>query len=561
MEILIVEDDSSTRSLLTQLLTTRGHQPTACDSAEQAMDAYRQSFYPLVLLDLFLPGMSGFDFCRWLRQQPDGERPYVLVGTASREARDLRVILDAGADDYLTKPYQAELLDVRLAVAEQALRVRAARQQAEEELSQERERLIYLATHDPLTKLHNRAHFSQVLETAAANAGDDPGSGALLYLDLDNFKIINDSLGHAAGDRLLVQIAYLLRNAARGDDALARFGGDKFVLLQPGVSVPEARLTAERMRGRINDFVFCDSGRTFHLSVSVGVAEFTGQVPAEHALAAADAACYSAKARGRNRVETYQPDDCELLQLRHDSQWAVRIKQALKDNALEVSLQPIVEIETGRTLLHEAVLRLRTGEGDLVEPAMFLPTAERHHLEPEIDRRAVRLALRHLTADPELRLSTHLSGRSFDDVNLPEFIRRAFANAGVAPERMTFQLSEPAVIAHLAAARSLTERLGREGFRFALDDFGAGFSSFTYLDGLMIDYFKIDGRFVQNLTAEPVNLAFVKLINDIARHRRVYSVAEHADRVETIRALRGVGVRCAQGQYFDQPTAEWLAAA
>ena len=559
MDILIIEDESSTRALLMQMLTTRGHRCTPCVSAEQGIEAYRQSFFPLVLLDLFLPGMSGFEFCRWLREQRDGDRPYVLIGTSSKEPRDLRQILDTGADDYLAKPYAADLLDVRLAVAEQNLKVRAARRQAEEELHLEREQLAFLAMRDPLTKLHNRAYLSAAVEAAAKAAGAGGSAGALCYIDLDNFKLINDSLGHPAGDRLLVQIAYLLRNAIHGDDTLARFGGDKFIILQEKVTLAEARLTAERLRGRINDFVFCDSGRSFHLGVSIGVAAFNGELPSEHVLAAADAACYCAKARGRNRVEVYQPDGSELVQLRDDSNRATQIKQALKANAFELRLQPVVEIETGRVLLHEALLRFRTVAGEMVEPAAFLPTAERFHLEPEIDRLAVRLASRHLAANPDLHLAVHLSGGSLGDTALPEFIHRSVSAAGVGQERLTFELDEPAVIANLDAAHSLTDRLRHEGFRFALDDFGAGFSSFTYLDGLAMDYLKIDSRFIGDLTVEPINLAYVKMMNDIARHLRIYSVAEHVDGVDTVTALRGIGVRCAQGRYFNPTLGSALA--
>ena len=554
MDILIIEDDSSTRALLTQMLTTRGHHCTACFSAEQGVEAYRQSFYPLVLLDLFLPGMSGFEYCRWLREQRDGDRPYVLIGTASKEPRDLRQILDAGADDYLAKPYGADLLDVRLAVAEQSLKVRAARRQAEEELYQERERLSYLATRDPLTKLYNRAHFSTAVEAAVGLAEAGGPSGALFYIDLDNFKIVNDSLGHAAGDRLLVQMAYLLRNAVRACDTVARFGGDEFVVLQEDLSLPEARLSAERLRGRVSDFIFCDSGKSFHIGVSVGVAPFNGQTHAEHVIAAADSACYAAKARGRNRVEIAQGDESELARLRSDSTWATRIKQALKNNAFELWFQPVVNLESEWVEFHEALLRLRTEDGEIVEPMLFLPAAERFHMAAEIDRRVVKLALRHLAADPSLHLAINLSGQSVSDTTLPEFIRKSFACAEVAPGRATFEITETAVISNLDVARAMMEKLRQEGFRFALDDFGAGFSSFSYLKNLSVDFLKIDGSFVRDLVSEPINMAFVKVMNDIARHLRVHGVAEHVESAETLEAVRGIGVHFAQGHYFSPPT-------
>ncbi len=555
MEILIIEDDSTTLALLAQMLATRGHRTTACTSGEQAIEQYRLSFYPLILLDLFLPGMSGFDFCRWLRAQPDGDRPYVLVGTASKVSSDLRQILDAGADDYLVKPYGPALFDVRLAIAEQGLKVRAARRQLEDELRRERERLAYLATHDSLTKLCSREHFTGAVEAAVTNAADGP-HGALLYIDLDNFKIVNDSLGHPAGDRLLVQVAYALRNAARGQDTVARFGGDEFLILQENISVAEARLTAERIRGRVGDFVFCDSGKSFHVGASIGVAEITGQTPAEHVLAAADAACYSAKRRGRNRVEIYQANDCKLAQLRNDSHWFTQLRQALRTNAFELWFQPVVEIETGFVSFHEALLRLRTAEGEIIEPAVFLPAAERFHLAAEIDRRVVKLALRRLAADPKLGLAINLSGQSLDDAGLPDFIQKSFATAGIEPGRATFEITETAVISHLESACAMMHQLREAGFRFALDDFGAGFSSFSYLKNLSVDFLKIDGSFIRDLVTEPINMAFVKVMNDIARHLRVRSVAEHVETPDTVKALRGIGVQFAQGYYYHAPTPE-----
>ena len=556
MEILIIEDDPATRALLVHMLAARGHQITACDSAERGIEQYRLSFFPLVLLDLFLPGMSGFDFCRWLRSQPDGERPYILVGTASKDPGDLRQILEAGADDYLVKPYGHSLFDVRLAIAEQSLLVRAARRQIEDDLRRERERLSYLGTHDILTKLCSREHFNEAIEAAVASAAESQSPGALFYIDLDHFRIVNNALGHAAGDRLLVQIAYALRNAVRGQDQVGRFGGDEFLVLQENVTVPEARLTAERIRGRVSDFMFCDSGKSFHVAASVGVAEITGRTPAEHVLAAADAACCTAKQRGRNRVEVHQSHAYALTQAREDSLWSAQLRQALKANAFDLWFQPVVEVATGRVKFHEALPRLRTVEGEVIEAAAFFPAAVRLHLAGEIDRRVIKLALRHLVADPALHLAVNLSAPSLDDAGLPEFIRKAFAAAEVAPGRARFVISETAVVAHLDAAHAMMQEMCGNGFRLALDDFGAGFSSFKYLKDLTVDFIKIDGSFVRDLVSEPVNMAFVKVMSDIARHLQVASVAENVESAETVKALGGIGVPLAQGRYFSAPTPE-----
>jgi diguanylate cyclase (GGDEF)-like protein len=497
--------------------------------------------------------MSGFEFCAWLRAQADGARPYVLVATASPDPADLRAILQRGADDYLAKPYDTGLFDVRLAIAEQAIANRAVRKQLEHDLEREREHLAYLAAHDALTKLGNRPQFSAAVEAAVAEAADGGAPGALLYIDLDDFKIVNESLGHAAGDRLLVQFAYLLRNAARAGDLIARFAGNTFVVLQRGITIGEARNGAERIRAQVNDWIFCDSGKTFEISVSIGVAELTGEVTAEHVLGMADAACYSAKARGRNRLEVYQPDDGELLQLRHDARWATQIKHALKNNGIEIWFQPVVDLETNRTAFFETHARLHTSDGDTVEPEIFRGAAERFRLQAAIERRVLRLALRQLSANAELRLAVQLTAQTVRDFGTAEWIRRSFENAGVAPNRVTFEIAETAVVSNLEAATSLMERLRREGFRFALDDFGAGFSTFSYLKDLPIDYLKINGGFVRELAAEPVNLAFVKAINGIAQHLRIASVADGVERAETLKTLRKIGVRYAQGVFFNAP--------
>ena len=552
MDILIIEDDPSTAALLAHMLAARGHRTTACASAEQAVEQYRLSFYPLVLLDLFLPGMSGFDFCRWLRSQPDGDRPYVLVGTASKDATDLCRILEAGADDYLVKPYGPALFNVRLVIAEQSLKSRAARRQLEDDLRKERERLTYLATHDSLTKLCSREHFTDAIEAAVAAAATG-APGVLLYIDLDHFKIVNASLGHAGGDRLLVQLAYALRNAARGQDMVARFGSDEFLILQENISVAEARLTAERIRGRVGDFVFCDSGKSFHVAVSIGVAEITGRTPAEHVLTAADAACFSAKRRGRNRVEIYQPGDCALAELRHDAHWSAQLRLAFKTNAFELWFQPVVEIETGLVRFHEVLPRLRTPAGELVEPAVFLSAAERFHLAAEIDRRVIKQALRHLTADPSLHLTIHLSAQSLEDPGLADCIGKSFASANVAPGRAAFEVAEAAILSRLDPANVALRGLHDAGFRIALDGFGAGSSSSCYLKNLPVDFLKIAGSFIDGLLAEPRDRAFVKVMNDIARHLGARSVARHVETPDLVKALRGIGVPLAQGTYYGAP--------
>jgi diguanylate cyclase (GGDEF)-like protein len=554
VDILIIEDEATTRAVLAQMLGGRSHRIVQCTSAEQAIELYRQNFFPLVVLDLGLPGMSGFEFCRWLRRQPDGDRPFILVGTASQEASDLREILEAGADDYLAKPYLADLLNVRLAIAERNLTVRAGHRNLEEELRQERERLTYLASRDSLTKLFNRAHFASAVETAVAAAQDGGPSGSLLYIDLDHFGLINNAAGHPAGDRLLVQLAYLLGNSVRPDDLVARFGDDSFAVLQQNITAAEARLTAERIRTHVNDLRFSDTGRHFGVTVSSGVAALTGESSAEQVMSAADAACYAAKARGRNRVEVYQANPREIACLREDARWAAQIRAGLKDNAFVPWFQPVVNLETCRVVSHELLTRLQTSDGQLAEPALFLPAAERFHLTGEIDRRMIKLALRRLAAEPGLRLSLALCGQTLAEAELGDFISGAFTAAGVAPERLVFEIG--ATSTNLDAARTMLEHAGEKALHFALAGLGAGAWSCAGLQRLSLDYLKIPGDAIRGLVTDPIDRAYVKVMHDTARHLGINSVAEHVDAANTLKALRGLGVLQGQGSYFGRPAPE-----
>jgi diguanylate cyclase (GGDEF)-like protein len=549
VDILIIEDEATTRAVLSQMLSGRGHRIVQCTSAEQAIEQYRQNFFPLVMLDLGLPGMSGFEFCRWLRRQPDGDRPFILVGTASQQAGDLRDILEAGADDYLAKPYLADLLGVRVAIAERNLTIRAGHRNLQDELRQERERLTYLASRDGLTKLFNRAHFASAVENAVAAAQDGGRPGSLLYLDLDDFRLINNAAGHPAGDRLLVQVAYLLGNAVRPEDTVARFGDDSFAILQQNTTAAEARLTAERIRTHVNELRFSDTGKNFAVTASIGVSTLTGESSADHVMAGADAACYAAKARGRNRVEVYQDNPREIIRLREEARWASQIRHGLQHNAFVPWFHPIVNLESCQVTSHQVLTRLRTVEGDFAEPALFMPAAERFHLAAEIDRRMIKLALRRLAAEPALRLSVSLGAQSLAGLDLSDFISGAFATAGVAPDRLVFEIGA----FDLDAARTMMDGAGDRNFRFGLRCLGIGGWSCAELERLPLAYLKIPGDAIRSVASDPLGRAYVKVLHDTARHLGIESVAAQVDAADTLKTLRAIGVCSGQGSYFSRP--------
>ena len=249
MNVLVVEDDPLTRKILVGLLTKRGHTVTACASAETAIEAYQQAFYPLLILDLFLPGLDGFSLCQWIRSQPDGNKQLILVGTSSESKADLQKILEAGADDYIAKPYLSDTLDIRLIIAAQTLKNIETRTALEANLLQEREHLRYQSTHDFLTKLFNRPALMEKIEEAVKTAQKGSHS-ALLYLDLDNFKLVNDS-GHAAGDKVLTNLAAFLQSSIRANDIASRISGDEFVILLQEMTIGEAKTLAEQILSQL----------------------------------------------------------------------------------------------------------------------------------------------------------------------------------------------------------------------------------------------------------------------------------------------------------------------
>ena len=552
MKILVVEDDRVTRVVLDRILSNIGHEVTACASAEEAIEPYKAVFHPLIFLDLYLPGMDGFSFCRWIRTQPDGGQHIVLIGTGSDRIEDLQRILEAGADDYLMKPYDADVLEVRLTIAQQRLKNLEARNMLEANLSREQERLRHLATHDPLTGLRNRLSFVETLQNLveAAREGD---RGALVYIDLDNFKLINDSLGHAVGDKVLTNVADVIRESVRSGDVPFRLGGDEFALLLRGLGLPEATVISERVRARIEEVANSDSGEICAVGASIGIAVIDGSASEDALMAFADSACYSAKAHGRNRIEVYDGSEQSTGRSRHRKPRIAEISEALRARKLEIVFQPVVELATA-TVDHYEVLVSLWSNGAILPPGEFLPTAECFRLMPEVDRQVIAKALPFLAANSLLNFSINLSGQSFQDEKLTDFIESSFDAAGVEPRRVIFEITETAMISNMAAARATRRRLGAAGFRFALDDFGTGFSSFSYLKDLGVDYLKIDGHFVRDAESDPEGWLFVEMMNDVAHRLKIFSVGEFVERESVARSLREIGVDFGQGHYFGKPS-------
>jgi diguanylate cyclase (GGDEF)-like protein len=302
LEVLVVEDDAVTRQILVRILTDRDYRVSAVGTAEEAMGACEEKIYPLLFLDLVLPGADGFAFCRWLRALIGGDRSLVLVGTASEHPDDLRKILEAGADDYIRKPYRRDLLDIRLTIAEERIKQLEAKRLLEESLHQERERLRYLAVHDPLTGIRNRATLAETMDRIVDEARKG-APGALIYIDLDNFKSVNDSFGHAAGDELLITVASVLTRSVRSGDILFRLGGDEFCILMQALQLSEVKLIAERIRVNIAIALRSSNGNPCAVAASIGIATIDGKLLGDRVMRLADAAVYRAKAAGGDRIQ------------------------------------------------------------------------------------------------------------------------------------------------------------------------------------------------------------------------------------------------------------------
>ncbi|MFZ4776157.1 MAG: putative bifunctional diguanylate cyclase/phosphodiesterase [Terrimicrobiaceae bacterium] len=546
LKVLVVEDDRPTRLLLERMIRARGHDVSGCESAEEARDLLGEIFFPLIVLDIQLPGMSGLDFSRLLRDHPQGKYYYILAGTGNNRPDDLKEILDAGADDYIGKPYHPGLLDVRLAVAEAAVKDISERRGLENDLE-------FLAEHDPLTKLFNRRRLPLAVGEAVALARDGR-PGALLYIDLDNFKVVNDTLGHEAGDRLLLTVADILRNTVRTDDVLVRFGGDEFVIVLPDCSVPNALNIGEGLRENIENMVFAESGRSFRVGASIGVAPIDGSRESPDVLGVADAACYAAKAGGRNRVELYRETGGALEALVADNDWSSRIKSAMKTGTLEIYFQPVVSTVGRSILFHEVLLRLADRPNSApVHPAAFMSSIHRSGQSATLDRFVIARSVEALVNAPGAHLSINISGSSFAKADFATFVEGVLARHSVGPDRIIFELTENEVISNLREAESVMSSLRKRGFRFALDDFGTGASSLNYLKSLPVDMIKIEGSFIRRLDEDLFNQAIVRAVQALASALKIPVVAEYVESQAVFDLLASMGVEYIQGYLAGQP--------
>jgi len=427
--------------------------------------------------------------------------------------------------------------------------------------------LSYQATHDALTGLINRREFENRVKQAIKSSQNESKNHAMFYIDLDQFKVVNDTSGHHAGDQLLKQLTARLQGLLRESDTLARLGGDEFGVLLIGCPLPRAVEVAEKIRADVELFRFPWDDRIFRVGTSIGLVPITPTTTdLTELLSAADSACYVAKERGRNQVHVYKPDDKAIAQQQGQMQWMPRMQRALEKGLFELHFQSIIPIKNSQTkrLCGEVLLRMVDEDREIpdhcIPPSAFVPAAERYQLMPKIDRWVIAKTFDLLKNQKDIlkyweMCSINLSGQSLGDAKLLQFVLNALKESDLPAHVLCFEITESSVISNIDDANQFIKTLRNLGCKFALDDFGTGLSSFSYLKNLEVDFVKLDGELVRDIAKDKTSYAMVEAINQVAHVMGIKTIAEHVETVATINALKAISVDYAQGYVIDTPQA------
>ncbi len=500
----------------------------------------------ITVIGMVLAGLLALSLAR------DVVRPILRLSGAVKRigAGDLNVRVETGTG--------GEFAHLERGINRMTEELRASYDGLQDKIRDATARLSWQASHDALTGLANRSEFERRLELALGLARSRGERHSLLYLDLDQFKIVNDTSGHQAGDELLRRLSALMKREVRETDVLARLGGDEFGVLLHVCDEPTAVALAERLRRVVEEFRFQWEGRTYGVGVSLGVVEIhAGWGSLAKLMSAADAACYAAKDAGRNRIHVYREGDAELERRKGEMEWATRLGRAIAERRFHLCAQRIEPLAAGGETHYELLLRLDGEQGEVIPPMAFIPAAERYQLMPTLDRLAVEQAMALCAELPSgpgpVWLNVNLSGASLGDPAFQEFLRSGMRDCPERACRFCFEITETAAMANLENVTRLIEDLRRLGCRFALDDFGSGLSSFAYLRALPVDYLKIEGAFVRDMVEDPVDYAMVEAIQKVARLMGIRTIAESVESEAVRERLRELGVDYAQGNLLHVP--------
>lgn len=419
--------------------------------------------------------------------------------------------------------------------------------------------LTYHATRDVLTELYNRRVFENHLRELIEHAEDSGVQHTLAFIDVDNFKVINDSGGHAAGDQMLRQIVFVMKQHTRGTDMLARIGGDEFGLLFKKCTGEQALRIAEKLQEAVRELRFEWGDNIYQVGLSIGLVEINADSGGvDELIREADAACYSAKEKGRNHIQIYSPQDMELARRQGQMQWVTRITDALDNDRFELFCQEIRPLKNGLPMHGEILVRMQGNDNELIPPNAFIPAAERHGLMPDIDRWIVENLSRKISpvlqSRPDMHININLSGTTLSDPEAVARLADIIRNNGIRPGNICFEVTETAAIASLDTTVMVMQRLRRQGFRFALDDFGSGLSSLNYLKTLPVDMLKIDGTFIRRLDDDVVARAMIEAITKIADLMNIHTCAEFVENDTILARLNELGIDYGQGYYFHRPS-------
>lgn len=522
----------------------------------------------LLILDNDLPGISTKDI-RMVMDQFDEWRLIPIISLCRQSIWDhaqLLTDLGHGVTSLLYHPMTAESLPPAIMTALAVKRERDKTFKRQTELEDElanlkvmEARLQFSVNHDDLTGLANRRRLENALDMTLSQVRNFMSVSALFYIDLDNFKVLNDAEGHEAGDTLLVQVANSLRRYFNINDILVRIGSDEFAVLVNNTNKETAIKLAEDLRNLFDGYDFEHHGHHYHLSASIGlkIIDADNATTVGEVLSHSNQACYTAKTRGRNRVHLYSPDDREMHTLRHSVEWAPRIRAALKEGLFLLEFQPIYSLEAEQVSHYECLIRMR-GEGNVIfYPKEFIPVAEAMGLIHQIDFWVVAKVFELIVNMPEnLSFAINLSGNVFLDENLYKLVRDKLNQTKIDPNRIVFEITETYAISNFEQTRRMVSDLRALGCRFALDDFGAGFNSYSYLKHFPVDILKIDGGFITDLDNDPVDQQLVKSMIDIAHSLGKKTVAEFVERKSTLELLKNYGVDMVQGFLVGKPSAK-----
>ena len=546
LHVLLIEDSENDAMLIRRHIQRHGFDVSTfrVDRSADLETALASGHWDVAITDHNLPGLDSAVVLEMIRQHaPD--LPVIIVSGMIGEEIAVSA-MKSGAHDYIMKDNLS-----RLAPAiERELRDAEVRR----EVGLARSTIEHMAWHDALTGLFNRFEFERRVRLALESTRDGHRH-SVLFLDLDQFKIVNDTCGHGAGDELLCQVATLFKTPLRDSDCLVRLGGDEFGVLVQDCMLEDALGIANRLLNLIGEFRFSWQGRQFGIGVSIGLVmlDDAGQSLAD-VLRHADLACYAAKDRGRNRVQVYQADDQDMQHRHGLMEWVGRLHNALETDRFRLYRQRIDGIAGQDVLGYEYLLRMTNDANDLIPPGAFIPAAERYNLMPMLDRWVVRhVFMDMINAGRGGMAFINVSGASLGEEDFLGFVHAQMVEFAIDPVRICFEITETTAIANLTVALDFITSVQRLGASVALDDFGSGLCSFSYLKHLPANYLKIDGSFVRDMLVDPLDDEIVRAIRNISRVVGVKTIAEYVESGEILQRLNELGVDYAQGFIIDRP--------